>query len=63
MNKYGPYTIIHHMKINNLSHGASINYGPTIHKRHQANQKIDADEIIIGDEFNFGCPKDDEEED
>ncbi|MDT8861242.1 hypothetical protein N0O92_13450 [Alkalihalobacillus sp. MEB130] len=54
MKKYGHKTIIHHLSINHISGGASINYGPTIHKGHQANQKINADEIVIGDEFNFG---------
>ncbi|GAE34312.1 hypothetical protein [Halalkalibacter akibai] len=62
MKKYGHYTGIQNMKITNISHGASINYGPTIHKGHQANQKIDAGEIVIGDEINIGCPAEEDED-
>ncbi len=42
------------IKINHVADGASINFGPSIHKGHQANAKIDAGEIIIGDEIIFG---------
>ncbi|WP_059104087.1 hypothetical protein [Shouchella shacheensis] len=62
MHRYGPQTIIHHLRINNVSSGASINYGPSIHKGLQANMKIVAGEIAIGDEFSFACPEEEEEE-
>ncbi|WP_035177507.1 hypothetical protein [Alkalihalobacterium bogoriense] len=62
MKKKGHSTMIRNLTINNISHGASINYGPTIHKGHQANQKIDTGEIVIGDEFTFGCPNEEENE-
>lgn len=57
-----PMTTIGSLKINNVSGGASINFGPAFHKGHQANAKIETGEIVIGDEFtiNIGCP--DEEE-
>ncbi|WP_078553004.1 hypothetical protein [Bacillus alkalicellulosilyticus] len=53
MYRHGPYTSIGSIKINQVSSGASINYGPTIHKGHQANIKFQAGEYIIGDEFVF----------
>ncbi|WP_164215813.1 hypothetical protein [Virgibacillus sp. YIM 98842] len=40
-------------KINHISGGASINYGPSFHKGLQANVKINTGEIAIGDEFTF----------
>jgi hypothetical protein len=48
---------IFYQKINHISGGASINYGPSFHQGHQANVKIDTDEIAIGDEFTFECSK------
>lgn len=61
MSRYGPKTIIHSIKITN-ARGGSINFGPSIHKGHQANSKFITDEFVIGDEFNFGCPNGEEEE-
>lgn len=55
----GPQTNIHHISINN-ARGGSINFGPSIHKGHQANSKFITEELIIGDEFNFGCPQNQE---
>ncbi|RXI98660.1 hypothetical protein DS745_20310 [Anaerobacillus alkaliphilus] len=56
-----PMTTIGNLKITNVSGGASLNFGPAIHKGHQANMKIETGEYIIGDEFNFGCPPEEEE--
>lgn len=57
-----PMTTIGSLKINNVSGGASINFGPAFHKGHQANAKIETGEIVIGDEFtiNIGCPEEEE---
>ena len=57
-----PHTIIHHMKINHIASGASINYGPSLHKGLQANMKIKAGEIAIGDEFTFADPEEENDE-
>lgn len=57
-----PMTTINNLKINNISGGASINFGPAFHKGHQANAKIETGEIVIGDEINIGCPPEDDEE-
>lgn len=56
-------TTIGNLKITNVSGAASLNFGPAIHKGHQANMKIETGEYIIGDEFNFGCPPEEDEED
>ncbi|WP_216828677.1 spore germination protein [Alkalihalobacterium elongatum] len=61
MRRYGPFTNIGCFKINQVSKGASINFGPTIHKGHQANSKFQAAEYIIGDEIAFNFCKNDEE--
>ncbi|MBM4765214.1 spore germination protein [Bacillus sp. B15-48] len=61
MKDRGPITFIGKLKINNISHSGSINFGPSIHFGHQANSKINNGEIIIGDEFAFGCPEEEEE--
>jgi len=53
MSKPGHVNRITYKKINHISSGASINYGPSFHKGHQANVKINTDEIAIGDEFTF----------
>jgi len=53
MRRCSHITNIGSIRINTVSQGASINYGPTIHKGHQGNQKIVTGEYIIGDEFNF----------
>ncbi|WP_096199729.1 hypothetical protein [Bacillus sp. FJAT-45350] len=52
MRRSGPYTKIGSIRINN-ARGGSINFGPTIHKGHQANSKFVTGEYIIGDEFTF----------
>jgi hypothetical protein len=59
-----PMTTIGNLKINNISGGASINFGPAFHKGHQANAKIETGEIVIGDEINIniGCPPNEENE-
>ncbi|OLS40901.1 hypothetical protein [Bacillus sp. MRMR6] len=62
MREYGHITNIGRIKINNISKGVSINFGPAIHKGYQANSKINTGEIVIGDEFTFGCPENGNEE-
>ncbi|MFV8828919.1 hypothetical protein [Alkalihalobacterium sp. APHAB7] len=62
MRRYGPFTKIGSFKINEVSKGASINFGPTIHKGHQANSKFQAGEYIIGDEIVFDFCKGNGEE-
>lgn len=62
MRRYGPFTKIGSFKINEVSKGASINFGPTIHKGHQANSKFQAGEYIIGDEIVFDFCKGNSEE-
>ncbi len=57
-----PMTFIGNLKITNVSGGASLNFGPAIHKGHQANMKIETGEYIIGDEFNIGCPPEEDNE-
>lgn len=49
------------IRVNNMSGGASINFGPSIHKGLQANVKLNAADVIAGDEFVFGCPEEEEE--
>ncbi len=63
MGIFGPRTFIGRLKINNVK-SSSINFGPSIHIGHQANQKIVTGEIVIGDEItiNIGCPKKEKEE-
>ncbi|MDE5413680.1 hypothetical protein [Alkalihalobacterium chitinilyticum] len=62
MRRYGPYTKIGSFKINEVSKGASINFGPSIHKGLQANSKFQAAEYIIGDEIVFDFSKGNGEE-
>ncbi|MEB1806086.1 MAG: spore germination protein [Bacillaceae bacterium] len=62
MRRYGPYTKIGSFKINEVSKGASINFGPSIHKGLQANSKFQAAEYIIGDEIVFDFCKGNGEE-
>ncbi|MBU8906380.1 hypothetical protein [Desertibacillus haloalkaliphilus] len=62
MRKYRHQTNIHHLSINH-ARGGSINFGPSIHKGHQANSKFVAGEYIIGDEFNICCPPKENEND
>jgi hypothetical protein len=57
MKKQSHVNRIFYKKINHISGGASINYGPSFHKGHQANVKINTDEIAVGDEFTFEYPK------
>ncbi|GAB3794252.1 hypothetical protein [Virgibacillus kimchii] len=53
MKKFGHVNRIAFKKINKVSGGASINYGPSFHKGHQANVNIVTDQLAIGDEFTF----------
>lgn len=53
MKREGHVTRIVYKKINNISGGASINYGSSFHQGHQANVKINTGEIAIGDEITF----------
>ncbi|MEW9051599.1 MAG: hypothetical protein AB2392_10620 [Neobacillus sp.] len=62
MKKYNHLTYIGRIKINNISKGVSINFGPSIHKGYQANSKINTGEYAIGDSFTFGCPENGNEE-
>ncbi|MEC5423132.1 hypothetical protein QGM71_06410 [Virgibacillus sp. C22-A2] len=54
MRKHCHLNNIHHVRVNHLSGGASINYGPSIHKNLQANVKINTGEFVIGDEITLG---------
>ncbi|MFE8700131.1 spore gernimation protein [Cytobacillus sp. FJAT-54145] len=60
MKRYTHITNIGKIKVSNVSHGASVNYGPAIHKGYQANVKLVTDQLAIGDEFTFGCPNEQE---
>lgn len=53
MKKSRHFTVIGNIKINNISKGVSINYGPSIHKGYQANSKIETGEMAIGDEYSI----------
>ncbi|MBP1970068.1 hypothetical protein J2Z83_002184 [Virgibacillus natechei] len=54
-------TNIRQIRVNQMSGGSSINYGDSIHKGLQANQKINTSEYVIGDEFSFASPEEEEE--
>ena len=60
MSKYGCFTRIGVFKVNNMSGGASINFGNAVHKGLQANVKLNAGEVIAGDEISICCPPEEE---
>lgn len=63
MVNFGFRTTIFNFSIENVTDGGSVNFGPSILKGFQANQKINTGEIAIGDEFSLGCPPEEGNED